>query len=213
MVRSERLGRYVRDQAQRSLRCLHQKYHKYSIPTNLTSSYSHIDHISLDPEHDLALSHLGITFPSISTYHTNLCYCSGMARTRNWDPRVAAEVFVRLDHGQPIAQIARRVGLSYQQVQHFQQEAQKDTTKMPHNQRGYDVDRIPELHASVKAELDLVASAASIGGARIRGAVASPEQIDAEVCGCIDLVRQSAAELGISTRRFLHLALTHARSV
>ena len=44
----------------------------------------------------------------------------------------------------------------------------------------------------------------------------SPEQLaelDAEVGGCIDLVKQAAAQFGISPRRFLHMAITDARSL
>lgn len=140
-----------------------------------------------------------------------------MARTRNWEPRLLAEVFVRLDHGQSTAKVARLTGLSYQQVSHFEQQMRAEPSRLPSNVRTVDPETVNELHAQVAEELERERQAATVTDAsgvsrRIAGTLASPEEIEAEVVGCIDLVRASAAQLGISPRRFLWLCSTHARS-
>ncbi len=130
-----------------------------------------------------------------------------MARHRNWDPRTWAEVFVRIvDLKQSPYRVAKATGLSYMQVQHWA--SQVTDTHVPPNLVLPSEETIEEVRTLV-----IAASEAEDVAARATKAQPIDEAaLNAEVEGCIDLVRQAASQFGITPRRFLWLCSTHARS-
>lgn len=151
-----------------------------------------------------------------------------MSRHRNWDPRTYAEVYFRLVHkGQSVSRIAKATGLTYMQVQHFKDQTTETTA--PQNTRLPTPEIIEEIRVEVEAataaeEAAMVADAhkkveAASERARARAAqkaeVAAELNVEAEseIEGCIDLVRQAANQLGMTTRYFLWRCLTHPRSL
>lgn len=128
-----------------------------------------------------------------------------MARHRNWDARVYAEVVVRLvEFDQNAHKVAVKTGLNYVQVRHF--EAQLTPGALPPNLAYPTPEQMDEVRAKVAADVEAELLQAP------KPVVTSGDEFDAEVAGCIDLVKKCAAEFGISARRFLHICLTDARS-
>lgn len=148
-----------------------------------------------------------------------------MARTRNWSARVAVEVFVRLNHlEQPTQRVADACGLSYQQVHHFKRELLRDPSKVPPCNWPTTSEEFETIRAEVVAAAaaeDKAAHDAHVERIANRRALSidrgGPPQIltaelDAEIGGCIDLVKQAASQFGMTARKFLWLCSTDARS-
>jgi hypothetical protein len=148
-----------------------------------------------------------------------------MARTRNWSARTAAEVFVRINHlEQPTQRVADAVGLTFQQVHHFKRELLANPTQLPPcnwptTEAEFEAIRVAVVEQS--AAEDKAAHDAHVERVANRRALSidrgGPPQIltaelDAEIGGCIDLVRQAAAQFGMTPRKFLWLCSTDARS-
>lgn len=125
-----------------------------------------------------------------------------MARTRNWSAETYAEVFVRLDHGQKIGHVARCSGLTYQQVDYFATQLKLNPEELPPCTNPPTNDMVTAWHEKVLAEI----------AAQPAEVTPNPEQLEAEIVGCIDLVRQAASQFGMTPRKFLWLCTTHARS-
>lgn len=137
-----------------------------------------------------------------------------MGRVRTWPARTAAEVYIRLALlDQPVAHVARATNLTYQQVSFFAKELQANPNSVPPcsfpNEKEFNELR-EELEATAKDEL-------ALSPARRSTPLDLSEQqhldLDNEIVGCIALVRQAAAQFGISPRNFLHRCITHAQSL
>jgi len=128
-----------------------------------------------------------------------------MARHRNWDVRVWAEALIRLtEFDQNPHKVAVKTGMTYVQIRHFA--AQLTPGALPPN-LGYPTpEQMEEVRAKVAADVEAELLQAP------KPVITSGDEFDAEVAGCIDLVKKCAAEFGISARRFLHICLTDARS-
>lgn len=147
-----------------------------------------------------------------------------MGRTRNWSADTSAEVFIRLfDLKQNHARVARATGLTYQQVSYFVRGCTDDKLPDGVDITQENVDRLrpvveaasaaedAEVHAVTQRRL---ANTRALADAKqsARAAPIDSAALNDEVEGCIDLVRQAAAQFGITPRHFLWLCSTHARS-
>lgn len=129
-----------------------------------------------------------------------------MARTRNWSANTYAEVFVRLDHEQPIGDVARATGLTYQQVDYFATQLKLKPNEAPPCTNMPTPELVNEWHEKVREE---IANSPTVPGPL------SPErkaELDAEIAGCIELVKQAASQFGMTARRFLWECTRDARS-
>lgn len=149
-----------------------------------------------------------------------------MARTRNWPSRTSVEVFVRCNHlEQPTQRIADACGLTFQQVHHFRRELKRDPSKVPACNWVGTTEEFEAIRAEVVAQAaaeDKAAHDAHVERIANRRALSidrgGPPQIltaelDAEIGGCIELVKQAASQFGMTARKFLWLCTTDARSM
>jgi hypothetical protein len=124
------------------------------------------------------------------------------------DPAVVMEMILRrLVWGQTYGHIAKVFGLPLSTVY----PPLRQVDEVPNDN--------PELRELVTAKLTEELGTPSTGGNLSRTQKLenlSPDQqteLGAEIGGMIDLCRQAAALFGITTRRFIHLALTDMRSL
>lgn len=122
-----------------------------------------------------------------------------MTRSRDWPANTYAEVFVRLDHGQKIAHVARATRLTYQQVLHFSRQLKDNPEAAPPNTELPSAEDVEVWHGKIAAEEEAKAAG-------------TPDELEAEVNGCIELVKAAAAQFKMTPRKFLWLAMTSARS-
>jgi hypothetical protein len=142
-----------------------------------------------------------------------------MARARNWHARTAAEVYIRLAIlDQPTQRVADATGLSYQQVHYFAKELKANPGRVP----PCAFPNTPAEFEAIRAEVEAAtakedaATPAAQSTRLVTVAKIPPDQLpalDEEITGCIELVKQAASQFGISPRAFLHLCITHARSM
>jgi hypothetical protein len=143
-----------------------------------------------------------------------------MTNTAKWKtPILLTEMLQRRDvYGHTYDQIADAHGLNraqvYYAISQIQGKLWSDEPALQAKQEQREIDITQKLLAELGEPPSNVVRRGP-GRPRSMQQALSPEQcteLDAEIAGCIDLVKQAASQFGISARQFLHACITNARS-